>query len=121
MLRLAIIALFGLIYPITSLAQTAPKGETVLSLVQCDVASEMLDVIEGKFSETNLATGRGVFVIATPEGPKTITGNVRVWVNADELSFSVTIDNGTLMCMLSSGGGFAPGNAPAMPKQDISL
>jgi len=66
---------------------------------QCDTLEKMATVIK-KYGEIPLVTGQGsVFLIQGQALP----GNVTVWLHPQGESFSVTIDNGQIACMLTSG------------------
>lgn len=79
-----------------------PQPQTIMrigTVSQCDTLQQMATVINN-YGEIPLVKGQGsVFLIQGQALP----GNITVWLHPQGESFSVTIDNGQIACMLTSG------------------
>ena len=83
--------------------QTQQQGFPMPTMATCDSVENMTNVIMIKYNEQALVSGNGsVFA----QNGQMLVGNMTVWANAETRSFSVTLDNGTIMCLLSSGTEF---------------
>ena len=83
--------------------QTPQQGFPMPTMATCDSVENMTSVITIKYNEQALVSGKGsVF----SQNGQMMVGNMTVWANAETRTFSVTLDNGTLMCLISSGTEF---------------
>lgn len=75
----------------------------------CDTTDKMTDVIFNKYGEQPLANGKGSIFAANGQQ---LLGTMTYWVNAVTGTFSVTITNGQIMCLVMMGSDFAPAPIP---------
>lgn len=75
----------------------------------CDTSEKMVDVIYNKYGEQPLANGKGSIFSANGQQ---LLGTMTYWVNAETGTFSVTITNGQIMCLVMMGSDFAPASIP---------
>ena len=68
-----------------------------------------LDVIYNKYGEQPLANGKGS--IFSGNGQQ-LLGTMTYWLNAETGTFSVTITNGDIMCLVMMGNDFEPATTP---------
>tara|TARA_E500000178_G_C16920173_1_gene706848 strand:- start:119 stop:463 length:345 start_codon:yes stop_codon:yes gene_type:complete len=86
------------------LAQEAPspQGFPLNITVQCDTVEAMTDVLSKKYSEQPIATGTGMMVT----NGQLLTGTMLLWGSLEKNTYSVTLDNTRMMCMIISGKEF---------------
>jgi len=85
--------------------QTEQQGFPLATMVTCDTVDNMIFVITDKYQERPLVIGKGSMFA---QNGQMMVGNMTLWANPSTSTFSVTLDNGTIMCMVNSGTEFAP-------------
>jgi len=89
---------------------TIPQtGFPMPTMATCDTSEKMVDVIYNKYGEQPLANGKGS--IFSGNGQQ-LLGTMTYWLNAETGTFSVTITNGDIMCLVISGNDFEPAIPP---------
>ncbi len=86
------------------------KSETAF-VHMCDNFDPMLEVVN-RFGVKPLVVGKGV---AKHISGVTIKGNVTLWLHPEGDNFIVTMDNGEVACIISSGTSMFPYTAPDRP------
>ena len=77
----------------------------ILTLITCDTVDKMTGVLAEKYSEVPVVEGTGT--IFSQQG-QIIDGKMTFWANIDKGTYSVTIDNGQLMCLVINGIKMSP-------------
>ena len=85
------------------------QGFPMPTMATCDTSAKMVDVIYNKYGEQPLANGKGS--IFAPNGQQ-LLGTMTYWINAETGTFSVTITNGDIMCLVMMGSDFEPAPIP---------
>jgi len=89
---------------------TIPQtGFPMPTMSTCDTSEKMVDVIYNKYGEQPLANGNGSLF---HQNGQQLLGSMTYWVNAETGTFSVTITNGPIMCLVMMGKDFAPAPIP---------
>jgi hypothetical protein len=88
---------------------TPQQGFPMSTLATCDTTQKMTDVIYNKYGELPLANGKGSIFAANG---RLLIGTMTYWLNAETGTFSVTITNGELMCLVIMGDTFEPAPMP---------
>jgi|SaaInlLV_10m_DNA_1039704.scaffolds.fasta_scaffold49296_2 hypothetical protein len=91
-------------------ASAQGKSETAF-VHMCDDFEPMLKIVI-KFGTKPLVVGKGV---AKHVSGAILTGNVTVWLHPDGDNFIITLDNGEVACIISSGTNMYPYTAPDQP------
>jgi hypothetical protein len=87
---------------------TIPQtGFPMPTIATCDTTEKMLSVIVDKYEEMPLISGEGSVI---HQNGQMMTGTMTLWTNFKTSSFSVTLDNGNLMCLISMGNKLFPIN-----------
>jgi len=89
--------------------QTPNNGFPMPTMAQCDSSEKMVDVIYNKYGEQPLANGKGSIFAANGQ---MLVGTMTYWINAETGTFSITITNGQLMCLVLMGSDFEPAPIP---------
>ena len=85
---------------------TIPQtGFPMPTMATCDTSEKMVDVIYNQYGEQPLANGKGS--IFSGNGQQ-LLGTMTYWLNAETGTFSVTITNGDIMCLVMMGNDFEP-------------
>jgi len=94
-------------HPQTSFAQepTQETGLPMMTIITCDTIDKMTEVLAEKYKEVPVVEGTGT--IFSQQG-QIIDGKMTFWANIDKGTYSVTIDNGQLMCLVINGIKMAP-------------
>lgn len=85
--------------------QTPSQGFPMPTMATCDTSEKMTDVIYNRYGEQPLANGNGSIF---HQNGQLLIGSMTYWVNAKTGTFSVTITNGPMMCLVMMGDGFKP-------------
>ena len=95
------------------LAQEAPspQGFPLNITVQCDTVEAMTQVLSNQYSEQPIATGTGMMVT----NGQALTGTMLLWGSLEKNTYSVTLDNTRMMCMVISGKEFGSAQPPGEP------
>lgn len=89
---------------------TIPQtGFPMPTMATCDTSEKMVDVIYNKYGEQPLANGKGSLF---HQNGQQLLGSMTYWVNPETGTFSVTITNGPIMCLVMMGKDFAPSTTP---------
>jgi|DEB0MinimDraft_6_1074348.scaffolds.fasta_scaffold20561_6 hypothetical protein len=89
---------------------TIPQtGFPMSTMVTCDTSEKMADVIYNKYGEQPLATGKGSIFSGNGQ---LLVGTMTYWINAETRTFSLTITNGEIMCLVLMGNEFEPAPIP---------
>ena len=89
---------------------TIPQtGFPMPTMATCDTSEKMVDVIYNKYGEQPLANGKGSIFAANGQ---MLVGTMTYWINAETGTFSITITNGQLMCLVMMGSDFEPAPIP---------
>ena len=83
---------------------TPPQGFPLQTFVMCDTKEAMHEVLN-KYGEYPIVEGQGTFFV---QGGQVLQGTMQFWGNTETKSFTVTIDNGQFMCMLTNGKDLKP-------------
>ena len=86
---------------------TPQSGFPMPTIATCDTMEKMLAVIVDKYEEMPLISGEGSVI---HQNGQMMTGTMTLWTNFETSSFSVTLDNGNLMCLVSMGNKLFPMN-----------
>ena len=84
---------------------TPQPGFPMLTIATCDTTEKMLAVIVDQYEEVPLISGEGSVI---HQNGQMMTGTMTLWTNFKTSSFSVTLDNGNLMCLISYGNKLFP-------------
>ena len=84
-------------------------GFPMPTIITCDTSEKMVDVIYNRYGEQPLANGTGSIF---HQNGRQLSGAMTYWVNAKTGSFSVTITNGLVMCLVMTGKDFVPAPMP---------
>lgn len=113
-MRLVVAILATFFVASTSLAQEDSKPDPTMPLpqqgfpmqltVMCDTVDRMSALLQARYDEVPIASGTGLMIT---QG-QALTGQMMLWGNPDSNSYSVTMDNGKIMCMMLSGKDFGP-------------
>tara|TARA_B100000900_G_C20578192_1_gene716255 strand:- start:143 stop:511 length:369 start_codon:yes stop_codon:yes gene_type:complete len=114
-MRLVVAILATFFVASTSLAQQseptpnpqipAPQNGFPIALtVMCDTVDKMSAVLEARYNEVPIATGTGLMMT---QG-QALSGTMLMWGNPESKTYSITMDNGKIMCMLLTGKEFGP-------------
>ena len=85
------------------------QGFPMPTMTTCDTSEKMVDVIYNKYGEQPLANGNGSLF---HQNGQLLAGVMTYWVNAKTGTFSITVTNGQLMCLVMMGNGFKPAPIP---------
>ena len=83
---------------------TPPQGFPMALTVMCDTVDKMSALLQSRYGEKPIASGTGLMMT---QG-QALSGQMMMWGNVETNSYSVTMDNGKIMCMLLSGKDFGP-------------
>jgi len=86
---------------------TPQTGFPMPTIATCDTTEKMLSIIVDKYEEMPLISGEGSVI---HQNGQMMTGTMTLWTNFKTSSFSVTLDNGNLMCLISMGNKLFPIN-----------
>lgn len=86
---------------------TPQTGFPMPTIATCDTTEKMLSIIVDKYKEMPLISGEGSVI---HQNGQMMTGTMTLWTNFKTSSFSVTLDNGNLMCLISMGNKLFPIN-----------
>ena len=86
---------------------TPQTGFPMPTIATCDTTEKMLSIIVDKYEEVPLISGEGSVI---HQNGQMMTGTLTLWTNFKTSSFSVTLDNGNLMCLISMGNKLFPIN-----------
>ena len=84
---------------------TPQTGFPMPTIATCDTTEKMLAVIVDKYEEVPLISGEGYVI---HQNGQMMTGTMTLWTNFKTSSFSVTLDNGNHMCLISMGNKLFP-------------
>lgn len=80
------------------------QGFPMALTVMCDTVDKMSALLQSRYGEKPIASGTGLMMT---QG-QALSGQMLMWGNVETNSYSVTMDNGKIMCMLLSGKDFGP-------------
>ena len=84
--------------------QLPQQGFPIQSFVMCDSKEEMIKVLK-KYGEVPVIQGDGSIFV---QNGQQLLGVMTFWSNHETMSYTVTLDNGSFMCMLTSGKDIKP-------------
>ena len=88
---------------------TPQTGFPMPTMTTCDTTDKMVDVIYNRYGEEPLANGKGSIFAQSGQN---LLGTMTYWVNSETRTFSVTITNGDIMCLVIMGNDFEPAFNP---------
>lgn len=89
---------------VASAQESEQRGFPMPTVTMCDSAANMTGVLS-KYDEVPMLRGEGSMF--STDGQQ-LTGEMQFWYSAANMTYTVTISNGQIMCMLTSGRALEP-------------